>query len=144
MHKFGKRSLEKLETCHEDLQKIMKLAISRSRIDFGISEGHRSKERQLELYETGKSKVQSGKHNENPSMACDIYVWHDDPEVRREKQYDEASLAYIGGVVQSCASELKSNNKIIHDLRWGGNWDSDGEIITDQSFQDLPHFQLDD
>jgi len=27
------------------------------------------------------------------------------------------------------------------DLRWGGNWDMDGEPITDQDFQDLVHFE---
>jgi hypothetical protein len=27
-------------------------------------------------------------------------------------------------------------------IRWGGNWDMDGEPITDQDFQDLVHFEL--
>jgi peptidoglycan L-alanyl-D-glutamate endopeptidase CwlK len=27
-------------------------------------------------------------------------------------------------------------------LRWGGNWDRDGEPVTDQDFQDLVHFEL--
>jgi peptidoglycan L-alanyl-D-glutamate endopeptidase CwlK len=142
VHKFGKRSLEKLETCHEDLQKIMKLAISRSRIDFGISEGHRSEERQLDLYEIGKSKVKFGKHNESPSMACDIYVWHDDATIRREKQYDAESLAYIAGIVVSCAAELKEKSEVKHDIRIGLNWDMDGEIVTDQSFYDGCHYEI--
>lgn len=142
MYKFGKKSNDKLDTCHGDLQKIMRLAISRSSIDFGISEGYRSEERQIELYETGKSTLKFGKHNKNPSYACDIYIWHDDPVTRREKQYDELSLSYIAGVIQSCAKELKESKEIEHRVRWGGNWDLDGEIVTDQTFQDLPHFEI--
>jgi peptidoglycan L-alanyl-D-glutamate endopeptidase CwlK len=142
MYEFGDRSKKRLETCHEDLQKIMSLAITRSRIDFGISEGHRSPERQLELYETGKSTVKKGKHNENPSHAVDIYAYHSDPEVRKEKQYDIASLSYIAGVVVSCAIELWERGETSHVIRWGGNWDVDGTIITDHSFVDAPHFEI--
>jgi hypothetical protein len=28
-------------------------------------------------------------------------------------------------------------------IRWGGDWDSDN-IMKDQTFNDLPHFQLED
>jgi len=26
-------------------------------------------------------------------------------------------------------------------IRWGGNWDMDGEPVTDQEFQDLVHYE---
>ena len=48
--KFGNRSKKRLSTCDEDLQKIMNLAIQRTIVDFGITEGHRSVERQQELF----------------------------------------------------------------------------------------------
>ena len=71
--RFGERSLGKLETCHKDLQKIMKLAISRSLIDFGISEGHRSIERQNLLFRQKKSKIdginRKGKHKLQPFIS---------------------------------------------------------------------------
>lgn len=142
MYSFGKKSMEKLLTCHEDLQKIMNLAISRSRVDFGISEGHRSEERQKELYQEGKTTVLKSMHNNNPSLACDIYAYHKDPKTRRKKQYDKGTLCYIAGVVVSCTKELLEKKEIEHTVRWGGNWDCDGEILTDHDFEDMPHFEI--
>ena len=144
--KFGNSSKTKLETCHEDLQTVLHLAISRSRIDFGITEGHRSLERQKQLFNEGRSKIdgvkKKGKHNSNPSMAADIYIYHPDPDTRSKLAYDKPSLCYIAGVVISCAGELLEKGEITHTIRWGGNWDKDGVILQDQSFDDLPHFEL--
>ena len=146
MGTFGSRSKEKLATMHEDLQKVFKLAVKRSSIDFGIAEGHRSIERQYELFKQGKSKIdgkeKKGKHNYNPSLAGDIYAYHPDAETRRKIAYDKNSLSYIAGVVESCAKELYNAGEIEHLIRWGGNWDRDGVILLDQSFDDYPHFEL--
>lgn len=145
-YSFGKRSLDLLATCHSDLQSIAKLAISRSDVDFGISEGHRTIERQKELFDQGKSKIdgvsKKGKHNHYPSMAFDIYAYHPDAATRSKLAYDVPTLSYIAGVITSCAKELLDAREISHGLRWGGNWDSDGVILHDQSFDDLPHFEL--
>lgn len=144
--RFGKNSLEKLYTCHEDLQKILFLAISRTGVDFGISEGERSLERQLELFKKGKSTIdgisRKGKHNYSPSMAADLYVYHPDRETREKIAYDKVHLAYIMGIVASCAAELLEEGKITHKIRWGGNWDGDGVLIIDQKFNDMPHLEL--
>lgn len=144
--KFGKNSKEKLETCHEDLQKIMNLAISRSKVDFGISEGHRSIERQQELFKKGLTKIdgvtKKGKHNYNPSLAADIFGYHPDAAIRRKIMYDQNTLSYVAGVVDACALELLAKGETSHVIRWGGNWDSDGVIAIDQSFFDFPHFEL--
>ena len=145
-YSFGNSSTAKLNTCHSDLQKILRLAISRSRIDFGIGEGHRSLERQKELFDQGRSKIdgisKKGKHNYSPSLAADIYVYHPDPELRTKLVYDSGSLCYIAGVIISCSEELLAQGEITHRIRWGGNWDKDGVILIDQSFDDLPHFEL--
>lgn len=144
--KFGKNSLKKLQTCHEDLQKIMNLALSRSKIDFGITEGYRSIERQKELFDQGKSKIdginKKGKHNYNPSEAVDIYIYHPNVQTRRKLAYDRVHLAYVGGIIESCAEELLNECKITHKVRWGANWDQDGVIDYDQSFDDYPHFEI--
>jgi hypothetical protein len=29
-------------------------------------------------------------------------------------------------------------------VRWGGNWDRDNEVVTDQKFDDLVHFEITD
>lgn len=145
-YKFGKRSSEKLSTCHEDLQKVLSLAISRSNLDFGVTEGHRSLERQKQLFDEGKSKIdgvtQKGKHNYKPSLAADIYIYHPDLATRRKLAYDKVSLAYVAGLIDSCANELLESAQISHRIRWGANWDRDGIIDYDQSFDDYPHFEL--
>lgn len=146
MYKLGKGSLKKLESVHHDLVKIIKLAITRTPVDFGISEGHRSIERQKELYDQGKSKIdginKKGKHNYNPSLAIDLYAYHPDIATRKKIAYDVPTLCIIAGVIISCADELKAKGDIKHGIRWGGNWDNDGVILYDQSFDDLPHFEL--
>ena len=146
MYKLGKGSLKKLESVHHDLVKIIKLAITRTPVDFGISEGHRSLERQKELYDQGKSKIdginKKGKHNYNPSLAIDLYAYHPDIATRKKIAYDVPTLCIIAGVIISCADELKAKGDIKHSVRWGGNWDNDGVILYDQSFDDLPHFEL--
>ncbi|TYP71476.1 peptidoglycan L-alanyl-D-glutamate endopeptidase CwlK [Aquimarina intermedia] len=145
-YKFGDRSRKNLETCHEDLQKVLNLAISRSKVDFGISEGHRPVERQYRLYLKGASKIdgykRKGKHNYFPSLAADIYIYHPDKTMRGKIDYDEVHLSYVSGVIDACAVELYECGKIKHLIRWGGNWDSDGIIKFDQSFQDMPHHEI--
>ena len=154
-HEFGTSSKEKLSTAHTDLQKIFNLAIKRSKVDFGISEGHRPIRRQQFLYAIGrytdlhKDTVtnidgihKKGKHNLKPSEAVDIYIYHPDRDMRKEIIYHIPHLSYIAGIIDACAEELLKLKEITHKVRWGGNWDSDGIIALDQSFDDYPHFEL--
>jgi peptidoglycan L-alanyl-D-glutamate endopeptidase CwlK len=140
---FGEGSKGNLDTCHNDLQLIANEAIKITPIDFGVSEGHRSVERQNKLFKEGKSKIdginKKGKHNYSPSLAFDIYIY---VKGKSKLAYDEKHLTFIGGVLIATAKRLYSEGKITHILRWGANWDGDGELIYDQSFQDLPHFEL--
>lgn len=134
-YKFGSTSLSRLETCDMKLYRLLNLAISRSPIDFGIAEGHRTLQRQNELFKKGLSKIdginQIGKHNSNPSKAVDVYAF-----VNGKASWEVHHLCIIIGVIFSCADEL--NIKI----RSGANWDMDGEFMTDQRFIDLPHIEL--
>lgn len=145
-YRLGKNSKRKLDTCHVDLQKIFTMAISISKVDFGISEGHRSLDRQYELFIQGKSKIdgitKKGKHNYEPSLATDFFTYHPNREIRRKLAYDEVHLAYIAGLLDACAEVLYDKGEISHKLRWGANWDSDGIIDLDQSFDDYPHVEL--
>ena len=146
--KFGNRSKKRLSTCDEDLQKIMNLAIQRTIVDFGITEGHRSVERQQELFNQ-RPKVThvdgvniKSKHNYYPSKACDIYIYHPDKYMRKKIMYSTIHLSYVAGLIMSCADELYDKLVISHKLRWGANWDSDGIIALDQKLDDYPHFEL--
>jgi len=143
MYKLSQRSFDNLKTCHEDLQKIFALAIQLSPVDFIITEGHRSVQRQNELFKKGVSKIDGyrilGKHNLTPSMAVDICACVKD---NKKLAYDPAHLAAIGGSVFAATQILLGEKEIKHQLRWGANWDMDGEILTDQRFDDMPHFEL--
>ena len=58
MFKFGKGSLEKLNTVHPDLKLLMTEVIKLTPIDFGITEGMRSLERAEQLKADGLSRLE--------------------------------------------------------------------------------------
>lgn len=140
-YKFSNKSIEALKTCHKDLQLIMEEALSLSDMDFGVSQGYRSVETQKAYFNAGLTKLDGvknlSKHNHLPSHAADIYAYVND-----KVSYAERDLCYLAGVIMTASKKLKDEGKIDHSIRWGGNWDSDGVIITDQSFMDLPHFEI--
>ena len=131
-----------MATCDQSLQDVFNLAIKRSPIDFGVACGERTIEEQKELYRQGRTKSGNivtnvdgvkniSKHNHSPSQAVDIYAYFNG-----KAQWEVKHLCMIAGVVMSCADELGFS------IRWGGNWNQNGEIISDQNFQDLPHFEI--
>jgi peptidoglycan L-alanyl-D-glutamate endopeptidase CwlK len=136
-HKWGNRSKIYLKSTHFDLVRVLNLALSWSPVDFKITESHRSAERQKALFDQGRSKIdgfhKKGKHNYNPSKAVDIAIC-----VPRKPKlaYDLCNLSMVAGFIIAAGKQLGV------EIRWGGNWDGDGEILTDQSFDDLCHFEL--
>ncbi len=141
MFRFGRKSKTQLKTCHEDLQLIMNEAIKISDVDFGIAEGYRSIEKQMQYFEEGKSKLDGvnkmSKHNYSPSLAVDIYAYYN-----KKASWDKEHLSYLAGIIHAVSEILFEQQKITYKLRWGGNWDGDGIILKDQSFDDRPHFEL--
>ncbi len=128
MPSFSKASLAKLETCDASLIYICKLVIPH--YDFTVLEGYRDDDTQEELFRQGKSKLQAGesKHNQDPSLAVDLSPYPIDWDNHRR-------FYLLAGFMFQAASEIDVK------LRWGGDWDGDW-IHTDQSFHDLPHFEL--
>lgn len=139
MPKFSQQSKYQLSTCDIRLQDIFNEVILK--YDCKILEGHRTKELQNKYYSEGKSKVQwpNGEHNKLPSKAVDVVPypvdWGDNAKTTSSKWKTLARFYHFAGYVLRVADE--KNIK----LRWGGDWDSD-KIFTDQSFDDLPHFEL--
>ncbi len=134
MPKFGQRSTLQLDTCHPDIKTILNEAIKI--IDFSVICGTRGKEEQTIAFKSGKSKLEypKSKHNESPSMAVDIVPYPVDwNNVSRFK--------YLAGHIEGIAYMLLQQKKITHKVRWGGDWDQDKDM-TDQKFNDLPHFEL--
>ena len=128
MPKFSKSSLSKLETCHDDLQKVFKEVIKH--VDCTIIEGHRGEERQNKLCDEGKSKVRfpNGRHNASPSRAVDVMAY---PIDWNDRERNTLFAGYVIGLARGMGITL----------RWGGDWDSDFNL-KENFFDDHPHFEL--
>jgi len=133
MPAFGDKSRQKLETCDQKLQDLFNEVIKT--YDCSIIEGHRTKEAQDEVYHSGKSQVTwpKSKHNSVPSKAVDVAPWFkDSPHIRWN---DKDSWYHFGGYVRGIASQMGIK------IRWGGDWNGNFDL-KDQSFMDLPHFEI--
>ena len=133
--KYSNSSLTKLNTCHPDLQKILKKAIKH--YDIIIIEGIRTKERQEELVRTGKSKTMNSKHldqGDGFSHAVDCALYPIDWS-------DKERFVFLQGYLKGLADAMKEVGEITHTLRLGVDWDSDGNI-KEHSFFDGPHVEL--
>jgi peptidoglycan L-alanyl-D-glutamate endopeptidase CwlK len=131
MFKFGKRSLEKLDTVHPDLKLIMKEVIKLTPIDFGITEGIRSLERAEQLKKEGASKVGT-KSKHCQGKAVDI-VCYENGKVTWDLDFYEA----VGQVVGEVSEVLDIP------IRWGGSWKTgDFKLNRDMKFIDAVHFEL--
>ena len=133
MLQFGRKSKAELETVHPSLKLVMTESLRMELIDFSVLQGHRGKEEQDRYFKLGKSKVKfpNGKHNSMPSLAVDVV-----PFIKYKISWNPVHCIFLAGVVLTCAKNLGIG------LRWGGNWDRDLEIMTDQDFNDLVHYEL--
>jgi len=150
-YQFNQSSLSNLSTCHRTLQNLFNEVILKA--DCSIICGHRGEIEQNKAYESGRSKIKfpHGKHNSVPSLASDVYPYPYDWEagewtfndVFAEGNLDKMrrvmnnlkKFYYFAGIVRGIAWELGIN------VRWGGDWDSDNDL-TDQNFNDLPHWEI--
>lgn len=118
--KFSARSLEKLKTVQPDLQLVMMQAITLTPIDFAITEGIRSVEKQRTLVIRGASKTMNSRHLNG--HAVDVAAF-----IGREVRWDWPLYELIADSVKQAAKNLKIP------IEWGGDW---------KRFRDGPHFQL--
>lgn len=167
MPSFGKVSEERLSTAHPALQKLARHIVRE--FDISIIECWRSPEKQLEYYETGRSKVMLGKHNHccvidgvrKPwSLAMDIAPYPIDfgrtpKQVLKsyvDKHMTASSIVLLERELLKAsrataqfyylAGLVRKHADILNiKIRWGGDWDSDQDFF-DQTFYDLVHFEL--
>jgi len=104
-----------------------------SPLDVKVLDGHRSNERQDELYRMNMTQLKAGqsKHNRYPSEAVDIA-----PLVRGAIQWDNKELfMQFSGFVRGVAAGL--NIDLISGVDWNNNF-----MSSDHSFFDGPHYEL--
>jgi peptidoglycan L-alanyl-D-glutamate endopeptidase CwlK len=155
MPRYGRSSRGKLETCTDGLKRIFYSVIKA--FDNSILEGRRSLERQKELLKAGATTTLNSKHippePDGLSEALDAapypIKWPNTDAIKRVheqinndaelKKYikDLARFYAFGGFVKGVAHEQGVK------IRWGADWDGDWDF-TDQTFDDLVHFEKED
>lgn len=129
--RWSPASQQRLDTVDPQLQQVVEA--TRDIVDMTIVTGHRGEHEQELAVQQGRSQVHwpHGKHNAFPSKAVDIqpYPYPTTNAALREQ------LSYIAGIMVAMGHKLGVT------IRWGGDWDSDGEL-SDNTFDDLFHFEV--
>lgn len=117
---FSQRSEDRLKGVNPDLVKIARRALQLSPVDFGITEGLRTQERQKKLVAEGKSQTMNSRHL--TGHAVDVYAYP-----TPAGSWDMAYYRQIAEAFKAASVELAIP------VEWGGNW---------TTLKDGPHFQL--
>jgi len=158
MANFGNSSKARLQTLCPELVAVAYDSIVVT--DFSVIETARGKPQQDHYVAIGASTVEwpDSKHNVHDGRplpeAMDLWPYvpafgalsgHPDQiaeiadktgrSVAEVQAFVLKAFARLAGVVETCAIERG------HKIRWGGDWDGDGNLL-DQNFHDLPHFEL--
>lgn len=117
---LSERSIRRLEGVHPELVRVVKRAIEITPVDFAVTEGLRTKEKQEQLVKAGASKTMRSRHL--TGHAVDLAA-----VIGSEVRWDWALYPQLANAMKSAANELNVP------IEWGGDW---------KSFKDGPHFQL--
>ena len=140
---YGKKSTDKLLTCHPLWHVIMDEALLLSPYDITIVWGWRGEEVQNAFFESGASHKRwpDSTHNKTESTdfadelemsdAIDFAPWVDGKIPWKETHM----FAVIAGVIMAVAKRRGVK------VRWGGDWDSDGST-RDQTLMDFGHIEI--
>ena len=117
--KFSARSEAHLVKVWDRLAFVARDALSRSRIDFGISSGLRSTAEQRALWEAGKSQASgtsrfqggTGRSRHQDGAAIDVFAW-----AHGKVQWD---LDWYFPIAEAFAAAAADHGEAI---RWGGAW----------------------
>lgn len=120
MYKFSSRSYSNLVGVRPELVAVATRALAISDVDFLVTEGMRSEDRQRVLVASGASKTMKSRHL--TGHAIDLAAWVDGGIRWDWPLYDQLAVA-----MKQAAADLGVK------IEWGGDW---------TSFRDGPHFQL--
>lgn len=128
--KLSKRSLSRLEGVDARLRLVVMEAINLTRVDFGVTEGLRTVERQRELVAAGASQTMNSKHITGHAVDVVAYIG---PRISWELNlYDD-----IADAMRLAAIE--------HDvpIRWGAAWNIPDIREWDGTMQDAMDYYID-
>ena len=119
--RLSSRSRARLVGVHPALIVVVEAAITRTPVDFMITEGLRSAERQAALVKAGASRTARSRHL--TGHAVDVAAL-----VEGQVRWDWPLYGRIAEAFKAAALDLKTP------LIWGGDW---------KTLRDGPHFELD-
>ncbi len=119
--RLSSRSCARLVGVHPALIAVVEAAITRTAVDFMITEGLRTAERQAVLIKAGASRTTRSRHL--TGHAVDVAAL-----VEGQVRWDWPLYGHIAQAFKAAASDLKTP------LIWGGDW---------KTLRDGPHFELD-
>lgn len=131
MYTFSARSHAKILNLEPDLYRVVRRAMDLQVMDFTVLCSLRTPEEQIAHVREGRSRTLKSRHLPNAeglAEAVDLAPFPVDWN-------NTMAFHRLAGVMFAAAS-LEGVA-----LRWGGDWDRDGDT-RDQSFIDLPHFEL--
>ena len=111
---LSSRSLAKLEGVDETLVEVVKKAIEKTKIDFGVTFGMRTLEEQTALVAAGRSQTMKSKHLDG--RAVDLMAYVDGKGCWELNVYDDLCDA-----MKDAAEDLGTS------VKWGAAW-SEGDI----------------
>jgi len=152
MYTFGNKSKENLKDVFPLLVNILNKVLETD--DFSVDQGGRTEAQQWEAFNSGHSKVHppDGNHliKKLPGMdreyafAVDICPYLNGKRLATDEKnfgpYQMAQFAWFLRKVKCVGEELLKDTG--WKLRFGIDWDSDMEILTDQTFQDWFHVEI--
>ena len=131
-YKFSKTSLDRLATCHPDLQRLFMKVIEN--YDCTILCGYRNEEDQNAAFSTGHSKLKypDSKHNHRPSLAVDVMPY---PVNWMDTRDNLCKIYHFIGYVKATADSLGIK------IRCGADFNRNGNLFDDK-WKDLPHHEI--
>jgi len=118
--RLSQRSESRLQGVHPDLVKVTRRALELSTVDFGITEGLRTQERQKQMVAQGSSQTMNSRHLTGHAVDVVAYIGSD-------ISWDMPLYQQIAQAFKQASAELSIP------VEWGGDW---------KTLKDGPHFQL--
>ena len=147
-YKLSTRSREKLIGVKGELKEVVCLAITYTKIDFGVIEGLRTEKRQRALVDSGASKTMKSKHLDG--RAVDLMAYVDGRGCWELNVYDEVADAMKRAAIEVDVAVRWGAAWTVTDIReWNGTMEEAMNSYVDtrrgqgrRPFIDAPHFEL--
>ena len=147
-YKLSTRSQEKLVGINSELKKVVCLAITYTKIDFGVIEGVRTVVQQKALVESGASQTMDSKHLKG--RAVDLMAYVNGRGCWELNVYDNIADAMKRAAIESDVAIRWGAAWTVTDIReWNGTMEEAMNSYVDtrrgqgrRPFIDAPHFEL--